>query len=149
MLRSDLYDSSDAYIVAKGKISVTDTNNVNKQSKKLTFQNNTPFRSCISKINNAFIDNAKDPDIVMPMYNLLEYSNNYSMTVSSFWNYYRDEVNDSANDNNHANSFRINNSKTTTSKSFEYKTKLIESTPNNDCRLDVEVFLPLKYLSNF
>ena len=81
----------------------------------------------------------------MPKYNLLEYSNNYSMTSGSFRNYYRDEVNDSANENNNANNFRINNNKTTISKSFEYKTKLIGSTPNNDSRLDAEVVVPLKY----
>ena len=59
----------------------------------------------------------------MPMYNLLEYSDNYSMTSVSLWNYYRDEVNDDANENNAAGNYRINN-KTTTSKSFEYKTKI-------------------------
>ena len=65
------------------------------------------------------------------------------------WNYYRDEVNDFASENNDANNFRINNNKTTTSKSFEYETKLNGSTPNNDNRLDAEVVVPLKYLSNF
>ena len=127
MLRSDLYDYSDAYIVVKGRISVTGNNAANRRNKKLTFKNNAPFRSCISKINNAFINNAEDPDIVMPMYNLFEYSNNHSMTLGSLWNYYGDEVNDSANENNNANNFRINNNKTTASKSFEYKEKLIES----------------------
>ena len=127
MLRSDLYDYSDAYIVVKGRISVTGNNAANRRNKKLTFKNNAPFRSCISKINNAFINNAEDPDIVMPMYNLFEYSNNHSMTLGSLWNYYGDEVNDSANENNNANNFRINNNKTTASKSFEYKEKLIGS----------------------
>ena len=55
-------------------------NNGNRRNKRLTFKNNAPFKSCIWKINNTFIDNAKDFDIVMSMYNLLEYSNNYSMT---------------------------------------------------------------------
>ena len=85
----------------------------------------------------------------MPMYNLLENSNSYPMTSGSLWNYYRDEVNDSAKESNDANNFRINNNKRTTSKSFEYKTKWIGSTPNNDRRLDTEVILPLRYLSNF
>ena len=98
MLRSDLCDYSDAYIVVKGRISVRGTNDANKRNKKLTFKNNAPFRSCISKINNTFIDNAEDLDIVMPMYNLLEYSDNYSMTSGSLWNYYRDEINDDANE---------------------------------------------------
>ena len=80
MLRSDLWDYSDAYIVVNGKLSIRGTNNANRTNKKLTFKNNAPFRSCISKINSTFIDNAEDLDIVMPMYNLLEYSDNYSMT---------------------------------------------------------------------
>ena len=97
------------------------------------------------KINNTFIDSAEDLDIVMPMYDLLEYSNNDSMTSGSLWNYYKDEINDDANKNNDANNFRINNNKITISKSFEYKTKLIESTPNDSSRLDAEVVVPLKY----
>ena len=60
-----------------------------KRNKKLTFKNNVPFKSCISKINNTFIGNTEDLDIVIPMYNLLEYSENYFRTSGSFWNYYR------------------------------------------------------------
>ena len=71
MLRSGLCDYSDAYIVVKGKITVTNPNN-NAYGKKLPLKNNAPFLSCISKINNALIDNAEDLD--MPKYNLLEYS---------------------------------------------------------------------------
>ena len=149
MLRSDFCDYSDAYIVVKGRTSVTSNNVANRRNKMLTFKNNAPFRSCILKINNTFIDKVEDLDIVMLMYNLLGYSNSYSMALESLWNYYRDEVNDSASENNDANNFRINNNKTTTSKSFEYKTKLNGSTPNNDSRLDAEVVVPLKYLSNF
>ena len=89
MLRSHFCDFSDAYIVAKGKITVTDPNN-DTYDKKLASKNNAPFVSCISKINNIFIDNAEDLDVVMPMYNLLKYSKNYSKTTGSFWNYYRD-----------------------------------------------------------
>ena len=81
----------------KKRTSVTGTNNANRRNKKLTFKNNAPFRSCISKINNTFIDNAGDLDIVMLMYNLLEYSDNCSMTSGSLWNYHRDEINDDAN----------------------------------------------------
>ena len=146
MLRSDLCDYSDAYIVVKGITSTKGTNNVNRRNKKLTFKNNAPFRSCISKINNTFIDNAEDLDIVMSMYNLLKYSGNYFMTSGSLWNYYRDEGNDDANEQN--NDYRINNEKTTTSKS-EYEKKIIGSTLNNSSRLDAEVVVPLKYLSNF
>ena len=90
MLQSDLCHYSDAYIVVKGTISVTKPNN-DAYNKKLTFKNNVPFTSCISKINNALIDNAEDLDIVIPMYNLIEYSKNYSKTSGTLWNYYRDE----------------------------------------------------------
>ena len=90
------------------------------------------------------VDNAEDLDIVMPMHNLLQYSDNYSMTSASLWNYYRDEINDDANEN--VNN-RINN-KTILSKS-EYKTKLIGSMPNDNDTLDTEVVVPLKYFSNF
>ena len=77
MLRSDLCD---AYIVVKGTITVADPNDAN-YSKKLAFKNNAPFTSCISRINNAPIDNAEDLDIVMLMYNLLEYRKNYRKTT--------------------------------------------------------------------
>ena len=95
MLQSDLCDYSDACIVVKGTINVTDPNN-NAYDKKLAFQNNVPFISCISKINNTITDNAEDLDIVMPMYDLIEYSKNYSKTTGSLWNYYRDEPNSGA-----------------------------------------------------
>ena len=80
MLRSDLCDYFDAYIVVKGKITVTkgfnnDANN-NAYDKELALKNNVPFISCISKISGVLIENAEDLDIVMPMYNLLEYSKN-------------------------------------------------------------------------
>ena len=83
MLRSNLCDYRDAYIVVKGRISLRGNNNANTRNTKLSFKNNIPFRSCISKINNTFIDNAEDLDIVMKMYNLLEYSDNYSKTSGS------------------------------------------------------------------
>ena len=92
MLRSDLCGFNDVYIVVKGTIIITNPNN-NVYDKKLAFTNNAPLVSCVSKINNTLIDNAEDLDIVMPMYNLLEYSKNYSKTTGSFWNYYRDEPN--------------------------------------------------------
>ena len=98
MLRSDLCDFSDAYIVVKGTITVTDPHN-DAYDNKLAFKNNAAFVSCISKINNTLIDNAEDLDIVMPMYKLLEYSKSYSKTTGSLWNYYRDEPNRGANNN--------------------------------------------------
>ena len=84
MLRLNLCDCSGAYILVKGKINVTDQNNAN-YNKKLAFKNNASFTSCISKINNTLIDNAKDLDIVIPMYNLLEYMKNYRKTSGSVW----------------------------------------------------------------
>ena len=90
MLRWDICDYSDAYIVDKGKISVSGTNTANTRNKK--FRNNAPFRSCISKINNPFIENIEDLDIVMQIFNLLEYSDNYYMTSGCLWNCYTYEV---------------------------------------------------------
>ena len=71
MVRSDLCDYSDAYIVVKGKITVTNANN-DAYDKKLAFKNNAPFTSCILKMNNTLIENAEDLDVVMPMYNLID-----------------------------------------------------------------------------
>ena len=89
MLRSDLCDYSDAYIAVKGKIIVTNPDN-DAYDKKLAIKNNASFTSCISKINNTLINNAEDLDIVMPMYNLIEYSKNHRKTTGSLWIYCRD-----------------------------------------------------------
>ena len=78
--------------------------------KMITFKNNAPIRSCISKTNNTFIDNAEDLDIFMSMYNFSEYSDNYSMTWGSLRNYFKDEVNNDANENN-ADNYSTDNSK--------------------------------------
>ena len=116
MLRSDLCNFSDAYIVVKGDITLEGDNNANKRN--LTFKNNTPFISCISKINVIKIDNEEDLDIVMPMYNLLRYSKNCIKTTGSLWNYYRDQPSDPLSTN---------------SESFNYKTSIVGKTPpNND-----------------
>ena len=80
---------------------------------------------------------------------LLEYSGKSSMKLGNLWNYRRDEVNDDANENNVANNYKINNNKTATSKSFEFKTKIMESKPDDNNTLETEVIVPLKYLSNF
>ena len=130
-LQSDFCDYSDAYIVVKGRITVEGDNDTKTNNKKLIFKNNVPFRSCISKINNTFIDNAEELDIVMLMYNLLEYSDNYSVTLGSLWNYCRDKVNDDVNENN-ADNNKINNNKTIISKSFKYKTEVMEITPDDN-----------------
>ena len=91
MLRSDLCDYSNAYLWVKGTIAVTDPNNNANFDRRLTFKNNAPFISCISKINGELVENAEDLDVVVPMYNLLEYSKNYEKTSGSSFNYYRDE----------------------------------------------------------
>ena len=85
----------------------------------------------------------------MPMYNLLEYSDNNSTTSGSLWNYYRDEMNDNANENNDAGNYGINNNKKKTACKSKYKTKIIGSTLDDDNKSDTEDFFPLKYLINF
>ena len=122
MLKSDLCDFSDAYIVVKRDITLTKAANrdfIDVRNRFFGFKNNVPFTNSISKINNVLIDNAEDLDIVMPMYNLLEYSKNYSKTTGSFWNYYRDEPNSGVNNN-------INYS-IKDSKSFDYKASITEN----------------------
>ena len=133
MLRSDLCHYRDAYIVVKGRVTVEGDNDDKTRNKKLIFKNNAPFRSCISKISNRFIDNSKDLNIVVPIYTLLEYSDNYSMTSRSLWNYYRLEENDDENENDNANN-RINSNKTIISKTFQYIAKIIGRTPNDNIR---------------
>ena len=81
----------------------------------------------------------------MPMHNLLESSGNYSMTSESLWNYYRDEMNDDANED--AANYRVNNNTAITSKPFEYKTKLIGTTRGNNNAVNMEIVVPLN-LSN-
>ena len=76
MLRSDLCDLIEVYIVVKGTITVTNPDNT-KRNKAVKFKNNATFINCISKINGVQIDNAEDLDVVIPMYNLLEYSKYY------------------------------------------------------------------------
>ena len=83
ILRSNLCDYADAYILVKGTITITGAGNddatkrADERDKGVTFKNCAPFTKCINRINNTEIDNAKDIDIVMPMYNLIEYSDNY------------------------------------------------------------------------
>ena len=110
MLRSDLCDYSDAYILIKGTIMVTAPgvnnnadNTRDKRNRPVILKNNAPFVSCITRINGELIEDADDLDIVMPMYNLLEYSKNYRKTIGSLYNYYRDELSDDADDNNFDN----------------------------------------------
>ena len=94
MLRSNLCDYADAYILVKGTITITGAGNddaakrLDERNKGVIFKNCAPFTKCISRINNTDIDNAQDIDIVMPMHNLIEYSDNYSKTSGSLWQYY-------------------------------------------------------------
>ena len=146
MLKSSLCDYSDAYILVKGTITVNNTavagaaaNNTNK---KVIFKNCAPFTNCISEINNTQIDNAKDTDIVMRMYNLIEYSDNYAKTTGSLWQYCKDIPARNANDD--IAIFAENN----TTDSFKSKAKITGQTGNNGTK-DVEIIVPLNYLSNF
>ena len=89
MLRSNLCDYADSYILVKGTITVTGEAadaaavRADERDKGVTFKNCAPFTKCISRINNTDIDNAHDIDIAMPMYNLIEYGDNYSNTSGS------------------------------------------------------------------
>ena len=87
MLKSSLCDYSDAYMLVMGTITVAAQagNNPNNGDKEVVFKNFAPFTDCISEINNTQTDNAKDIDIVIPMYNLIEYSDNYWKTSASLW----------------------------------------------------------------
>ena len=137
MLRSNVCCFSDAYIVVKGIITVTEPDNA-KRNKSIVFKNNAPFINCISKINGIQIDNAEDLDVVMSMYNL-------NTATGSLWNYYRDESSNPLSSN---------------SESFKYNTSITGNNYNvGDGEVDydaekigknkTEVVIPLKHLSNF
>ena len=146
MLRSDLCDYSDAYVWVKGKINVTNPNNNANFDRRLTLKNNAPFVSCISKINGELVENVEDLDIVIPMYNLLEYSKNYEKTSGSLFNYYKNEPSKTTiGAGNNAINISIRNSK-----SFDYKTEIIGSLDaGEDEKEDITIAIPLKYLGNF
>ena len=88
-IKSSLCDYSDAFILVTGNITVTANNNTD-----VAFKNCAPFSTCTTKINDIFVDEANHIYIAMPMYNLIEYSNNYSDTSGSLWQFKRDEVTD-------------------------------------------------------
>ena len=141
MLKSSLCDYSDAYILVKGTITINGrgadaaAGQADERDKGVAFKNCAPFINCISEINNMQIDNAKDTDIVMPMYSLIENSDNYAKTSGSLWQYFRDEPDhDDVED----------------SESFKSKIKITGKAHNNNNNVkDVEIMIPLKYLSNF
>ena len=136
------------HIVVKGTIDLLTpaANENNKNEKNVALKSNALYRSYFSKSNSALIDNAEDFEIVMPMYNLLEYSPNYSMISGSVWNYYRNEI-VNVNDND------------SDDKSLKYKINIVGKTPARPGNegyanqpavptLNFEVTIPLKYLSN-
>ena len=130
MLRSNLCDFSNVHIVVKGTITLTKTNGrgiIGIRIRFLAIKNNAPFSNWISKINNVIIENAEDLDVVMPMYNLLEYSKNYRKTTGSLWNYYRDEPNDFPANNYNANPI-------TNSEYFKYKSSMTGKSSNANKR---------------
>ena len=140
-----------------GTITVTvpgvnnNANNIrDKRNRPVILKNNAPFVSCITRINGELIEDADDLDIVMSMYNLLEYSKNYRKTIGSLYNYYRHELSDDTDDNN------FDNIKVVNSNTFKYKNKIIGNTYNVNAGADgkngtqeVELAMPLKYLGNF
>ena len=141
--KGPLCDQSDAYIRVKGNISVNNTGTAaapNNRNKKVIFKICAPFTNRISKINNTQIDNAEYTDIVMPMYNLIEYSDNYSKTSGSLWQYCKEipAVNNDGDivDFNGANA----------TDSFNFKTKITGQTAadNNNGniagRVNVEIW---------
>ena len=136
MLKLNSCDHSDAYILVNGTVTVKNTDpaaNPNNR-KNIISENCAPFNNCTSEINNTQIDNATDIDVVMPVYNLIEYSDNYSKTFGILWQYHRDEP-------------FLNVLKN--SGSFKFKTT-IGSRIGNNCSKDVKIMVPLKYLrSNF
>ena len=122
MLEFNLCDYSDAYILVKGKVAITEVGD-NHAARRADDRdkNCAPFTNCISEINNTQVDNTKDTDIVMLMYNLIEYSDNYSKTPGGLWKYYKDEPNYNLTD----------------SESFKSELKITGKTPNNADEKDI------------
>ena len=145
MLKPSICDYSDAYILVNRTIVVNNTAvedaGANNTNKKVIFKNCAPFTNCISQINNTQVDYAKGIDIVMPMYNLIEHSHNYSKTSGSMWQYCKDVL--SVDNNNTIVNFAENN----LTDSFNFKAKITGQTGNNGTK-NVEIMVPLKYLSN-
>ena len=141
MSKSSLCDYSDAYILGKGTITIAGevadpaARHADEINKGVAFKNCAPFINCISEINNTQVDNAKDIDKLTPMYNLIEYSDNYAKTSGILWQYFRDKPDD--------------NDDLDESESFKSKIKITGKTPNNGNEKDVEIMVSLKYLSNF
>ena len=138
-----MYDYSDAYIVVRETIDLlaAAANENDNAEKDVVFKNNAPFRSCMSKISCTLIDTAKNLDIAMPMNILLEYSHNFPKISGRLWNYYRDEI-------NNVNDTKIVG-KTLEIPSSQEMIEILTERHNLEPILNVEVTVPLKYLSNF
>ena len=133
-LESSLCDYSDAYILVTGNITATPNN----AATQVVFKNCAPFKDCRTEINDTFVDYADFINIAMPMYNLIEYSDNYSDTSGSLWGFKRDGIDNNANvayDNN--------------ALSFKYKAELIANIEADGTKRRIKITVPLKYLSNF
>ena len=141
LLKSSLYDYSDADILVKGTNTVNNTApadaDANNTSKKVIFKNCAPFTNCIRKINNTQVDNAKDIDIVMAMYNLIEFSDDYSKTSGGLWQYCKDIP---AVDNNNA---IVNFAENNLTDSFNFKVKLTGQTEDDGTK-NVEIMVSTK-----
>ena len=131
-----------AYILVKGTVTIEPVlapAEADNDGKEVEVKNCDPFTDFISEINNTQIDHAKNIDVVMPMYNLIEYSNNYSKTLGSLWQYYRDEPALTAD--GVIKNFRVSNNN---SALFEIKQKITGVTIAGGTK-DVEIMVPLKY----
>ena len=139
MIRSNLCDYNNDYILVSRTITITGEGDddavkqLDEINKGVMFKNCTPFTQFISNINNAQIDNGRDIDVMMPMYNLIEYSDNYSKTSGSLLKYYRDDPNDNI----------------AQSETFKSKIKVTVKNPADSNTKIVEIVVSLKYLSNF
>ena len=123
-----------AYILVTGNINVTGGDN----NTKVAFKNCAPFKDCRTEINDTSVDYADFINIAMPMYNLSEYSDNYSDTSGSLWDFRRDEIVNNANVTN-----------TDNAPSFKYKASIIGNTGKDGTKNEAKIPVPLKYLSNF
>ena len=124
MLRSDLCDYSDAYILVSGTIIVAGNHPRDRQNRPVILKKIAPFVSSVTRINGELIEDADGLDVVMPMNNLLEYSKNYKKTTGLFYNYYRDELDDDTDLNNFVNRNVVGSS------AFKYKRELLCNTYN-------------------
>ena len=126
-LESNPCDYSDAYILIPGNITAT----LNNAATQVVFKICAPFEDCRTQINDTFVDYANFLNITMPMYNLIEYTDNYSDTSGSLWDFKRDEIVNNAdviNDNN--------------APSFKYKASLIGNTGNDGTKNGVKIAVP-------